>query len=436
MLPRPTDWEPSNDEPSMSAPSTVERTPLGRGFGWLLAAAANANLADGIIKVALPLLAIRLTRSPALIAGVALAAGLPWLLTTLHAGALADRLDRRRTMLVANLLRGGLLFAFAATVASGLDRIWLLYTVAFALGVAETLHDTSAQSFLPQLVGRGQLARANGRLYGVEITANQFAGPPLGAFIVAATAVTAVLVPGALFLLAAAALAAIPGRFRPERDGPRASLTRDVREGLSVLWNHRLLRTFAWMVGVFNLSGNAMMAVFVLFAVGPASPMGLSEASFGILLTATAAGSLLASLVTERVEAAIGRAWTLRCSILSGVVAMGTPAVTSNRWLVGLAMVTFGAGVVLWNVVVVSFRQRVTPDHLLGRVNAGFRLLAWGTIPIGAFLGGAIGELLGLRAVFVTSAVIVALLLVVRITDADLDGAETASAPASVTVPG
>jgi MFS family permease len=409
-----------------SEPTAGRRAGLGAGYRWLLTAAANANLADGIVKAALPLLAVRLTDSPALVAGVAFAAGLPWLLTTLHAGALADRLDRRRTMLLANLARAVVLAAFAGTVALGLDRIWLLYAVAFGLGVAETLHDTAAQSFLPQLVGRTHLARANGRLYGVEITANQFVGPPLGAFVLAASAVVAVAAPGALFALAALALGRIPGAFRPARVGPPRSLGADVREGLRVLWDHRLLRTFAWMVGAINLASTATMSVLVLHARGP---MGLSEGGYGVLLTASAAGSLLASLVTERVEAAIGRAWTLRLAIVTGVGAGLVPALTADRWLVGASMVAFGLGVVLWNVVVVSFRQRVTPDHLLGRVNAGFRLLAWGTMPLGAALAGLLGELFGVQVVFATSAAIVAALLLVRITDADLDAADVVEPP-------
>jgi MFS family permease len=352
------------------------------------------------------------------------------LLTTLHAGALADRLDRRRTMLLANLARAVLLVGLTATVALDLDRIWLLYAVAFGLGVAETLHDTSAQSFLPQLVGRDRLSRANGRLYGVELTANQFVGPPLGGFLVAAAAWLSVAVPAALFAVAALALLRIRGDYRPQRSGPRTSLAADVREGLATLWNHRLLRTFAIMVGIFNLSATAFTSVLVLYAVGDDAPMGLSEAQYGLLLTASAAGSLLASLTAERVEARLGRAWLLRLCVLSGVITPFVPVVTADAWAVGAGIVAFGMGAVYWNIVVVSFRQRITPDHLLGRVNAGFRLLAWGTMPIGAGLAGLIGELFGLRPVFLTASVLVAGMLLVRITDAQLDAAEPVAAPA------
>lgn len=403
------------------------RPRLGAGYRWLLAASGNANLADGIVKAAFPLLAARLTRSPALVAGVTLAVGLPWLLTALHAGALADRLDRRRAMLQTNLARAIVLGGFAVTVAFDLDEIWLLYAVAFGLGVAETLHDTSAQSLLPQLVGRDHLARANGRLYGVEITTNQFVGPPLGSFILAASAWVAVAVPGALFAFAALALVRIPGSFRPERQGPPTSLAADVREGIVVLWRHDLLRTFAIMVGVMNLANTATLSVLVLYAVGPGAPMGLSEAQYGLLLTATAIGSLLGGLVVERIEARIGRAWLLRACVVFAVVAPLVAVLTANPWMVGTGFVVLGVGIVLWNVVVVSFRQRVTPDHLLGRVNAAFRLFAWGTMPLGAGLAAVVGELFDVRAVFAVAAGITALLLLVRITDARMDAADTAT---------
>jgi hypothetical protein len=103
------------------------------------------------------------------------------------------------------------------------------------------------------------------------------------------------------------------------------------------------------------------------------------------------------------------------------------PALTTSPWLLGAGFVVGGVGVMLWNVIVVSFRQRVTPDRLLGRVNAGFRLLAWGTMPLGALLGGLLGEVAGLRAVYAVAGTAGLLLLLVRITDAELDAAEAAA---------
>src|SRR5689334_679327 len=172
------------------AAETVVTVPTGTGLGapfwWLWTSSGISNLADGVLKVALPLVAIRYTDSPTLIAGLTFALTLPWLLFALPAGALADRLDRRRAMLGANLARAALLGALAVAVVLDLGSIWLLYAVALLIGVSETLYDTSAQSILPLVVPRERLSRANGRLYAAELAANQFVGPPLGGVLVSA----------------------------------------------------------------------------------------------------------------------------------------------------------------------------------------------------------------------------------------------------------
>src|SRR5690606_16805372 len=125
-------------------------------------------------------------------------------------------------------------------------------------------------------------------------------------------------------------------------------------------------------------------AIFVLYAVGPASAMGLSDFQAGILFTTTAIGSLIGSFLAEHVERAIGRSLSLIIAIISGAILIVIPAFTTNAFIVAAGFFVGGAGIVLWNVVAVSLRQRITPDRLLGRVNSGYRLLAWGTMPLGA----------------------------------------------------
>ena len=419
-----------SDVPADPTPGTVGASvgaegPLGTNYWRLWSSSAMSNLADGVFKVALPLVAIRFTRSPSQIAGLTFALTLPWLLFALQAGALADRLDRRRTMLGANLGRAVLLAALVAVVALDLGTIWVLYVVALGIGVAETIYDTSAQSILPQIVRRGQLSRANGRLYAAELTANQFVGPPLGGFLVAAGAVAAFATPAALWLIAVAALALVRGPFRIERD-QRTTMRSDIAEGLRFLRGHRLLRTLAVMVGGFNLASNAAFAMIVIYAVGPGSAMGLSEPAFGVLLTTVAVGSLVGSLVAERIERRFGRARSLTIAIGGSALLVGGPALTSNPYLLGAAFFVGGLTIVVWNVITVSLRQRITPDRLLGRVNSGYRMVAWGTMPIGAALGGLLGELLGVRAVFaIMAGVTLALLaLMTQVTDARMEAAE------------
>jgi MFS family permease len=360
-----------------------------------------------------------------LIAGLSFAVTLPWLLFALQAGALADRLDRRRAMLGANWVRASLLAAIAAAIALGLGSIGALYLVALSIGVAETLYDTSAQSIMPQVVHREQLARANGRLYAAELTANQFIGPPLAGILTATGAVVAFAAPAGLWVVAIAALLLVPGQFKIERR-QRSTLRADIAEGLRFLWGNRLLRTLAVMVGLFNVATSATYAILVLFAVGPRSAMGLSQPAFGVLLACSAAGSIVGSLAAEFAIRLVGRARALLISLLCGALFVGIPAVTTSPVVIGVAFFVGGVGIIFWNVVTVSFRQRITPDRLLGRVNSCYRLVAWGTMPLGAAAGGLLAQSLGLRAVFAIMAVLILGLCagMAIVTDSRMDAAE------------
>jgi MFS family permease len=404
---------------------------LGRTYAKLWTASGFANLADGVFQVALPLLAVQLTRSPLLIAGVTLAARIPWLLMSLVAGALADRLDRRQTMVRVNLARTVLLGGLALAVATGVATLPLVYAVALLLGVAETLFDTSAQSLLPAVVGRDELSRANSRLYAVELVANMFVGPPLGGLLAALALAVALAVPAVAYLAGAACLALIAGGFRPVRQGPPTRLRDDIAEGVRFVWRHPVLRPLAFMLGVSNLALAAWYSVFVLFAVAP-GPMGLSKAGYGTLIASMGVGSLLGTWLAVPLERRLGRARTLALSVVLGG-AMFVQVVRTEVLAVAASLAVIGVQVVLWNVVTVSLRQRITPDHLLGRVNACYRLVGWGTMPLGALLGGLVAETLGLRVVFALAATaLVALLVGFRfVTEEGIRRAEAAAAAPS-----
>jgi MFS family permease len=384
---------------------------LGGQFRRLWVASALSNLADGVFQVALPLLAVTLTKSPALVAGVALAQRLPWLVMALPAGALADRLDRRRTMVRVDALRVIVMGALAAAVGLDAASMPVLYAAAVVLGVGETLFDTAAQSILPSLVDRSQLSAANGRLQAVELTANQFVGPPLGGVLAAAALASAFAVSSGAYLLAALVLVAIAGSFRPERvvDGGRAgrapSMRADIAEGVRFVWRNAVLRTLALMLGVTNLAFTAFFAVFVLYAVRP-GPMGLSKAGYGLFLTASAVGGVVGSWLGPRLERALGRARCLFVAITLFGASLAVPAITASVAANATAFALEGVWSVVWNVITVSLRQRITPDHLLGRMNSTYRLLGWGTMPIGAALGGAVAEWAGLRVTFAAAALV------------------------------
>ncbi|GAB2485378.1 MFS transporter [Nocardiopsis aegyptia] len=401
---------PQSDE-SDDGPDTATTASLGGRFWRLWGASALSNLADGVLKVALPLAALRFTDSPTLIAGVTFALTVPWLLCALPAGALADRVDRRAAMLGANIARGLALTVLALVLASGAASIWTLYAVALCVGVAETVYDTAAQSILPQVVPRRRLSAANGRLHAAELTAQQFVGPPLGGLLVALGLVAAFAAPAGLWLAALGVLVTVGGRYRVARAAP-APLRTDIAEGLRFLWDHRLLRTLAVMVGVSNFATNAAFAVLVLYAVGPDSALGLTEPGYGLLMTATAVGSLLGALGADRVERLLGRARALWLTVPTFALLVGVPGLSTNPYTVAAGLLVGGVGIAVWNVITVSLRQRAVPAALLGRVNSAYRLLAWGTMPLGAAAGGLLAQLLGVRAVFAVMALLVLTLLV------------------------
>jgi MFS family permease len=403
---------------------------LGPSFWKLWSASALSNLADGLVKVALPLVAVTLTNSPTLVAGVTLAVTLPWLLFALPAGALVDRVDRRIAMVRADVVRAAAVAVLAVTTVLGLESsaaaIWALYAVALLLGTAETVYDTSAQSMLPQVVPRDRLAHANGRLIAAELTANEFVGPPLGGLLVAAGIAAAFATPATLWAAAVGTLLLLRGNFAAPRPEEPRTVRADVAEGLRYLWRHRLLRTLATMTGLFNLATNATFAVFVLYAVGPDSAMGLTEVAYGLLFATLAAGSLIGALLADPIIRRLGRSRSLLVGILGGVATVGIPALTTIPLAIAAAFLVGGLTNALWNVVAVSLRQRITPDRILGRINSSYRLVAWGTRPLGAAAGGLLGELLGLRAVFATAAALILATLIgmTQVTDAAISTAE------------
>jgi MFS family permease len=399
-------------------------------FARLVTASGLSNLADGVFRIALPIIALGITRDPGAFAAVTLVGRLPWLLFALVAGALADRLDRRRTMTIVNVVRTVLIGGLAVLVAADHEGLWALYLVGFALGVGETLFDTAAQSILPNVVtDKDRLAKANSHLYAVELTANQFVGPPLGGLIVAASAALALGGSAVAFLLAALVLTTLAGNFRPERSGPPTRIHADIAEGLRYLLGHRVLRTLALCVGISNLAFTAFDAVLALYVVEP-GPMGLNEAGYGLLLTAFAAGSLVGTPMVDLVQRRFGTTVALFLALLLFPLGALVPAITAATAPIALTFALTGFVNVVWNVLTVSLRQRIVPDHLLGRVNAGYRLLAWGTMPIGAALGGVLGELIGLRGVFLATtglSMVCLPLLLSGVSDAAIRAAEEES---------
>jgi MFS family permease len=383
---------------------------LGSRFWRVWTASGISAIGDGVRFAALPLLAAGITHQPLAVAAVSIAEGLPWALFALIAGALVDRLDRRRVMGISDLCRFVTMAVLAVAVATHHSSIPLLCVVGFALGTAQTMFDNASQAILPSVVTRPQLERANSRLASAQILADAFIGPPLGALLFVAFAALPFVVDSTSFLIAAILVLTLSGSYRVPREGPPRRLHEEIREGLSWLWHHRLIRTLALMLTTWNLVSSANQAVFVLFAL---KTLHLSKLQFGLLLTAAAIGGLIGSVVATRILARFGPSLTLRIVVLSAAAAYLGIALAHQAVVVGVLMGVEGMVGIIWNVTTVSARQTIIPSGLFGRVNSVYRFLSWGAIPIGAAVGGALATVFGLRATFVlaSGALVVMLML-------------------------
>jgi predicted MFS family arabinose efflux permease len=369
---------------------------LGKDFDKLSLAAGISNIGDGVFGAAFPLLVASITRDPVLVAGATLASRLPWLLFALISGALVDRMDRKRVMVITNVLRTVGVGLLSISVAADQVNLTFIYFIAFGLGLSETFFDTSAEALTPRTVRESQLAAANGRLQGLEWAGSAFVGPPLGAYMFAAIAAAPFFFDAASFALAALFIALIPGTFRSERIEV-TSIRADIADGLRWLWNQTVVRTLAIMAGITNLFGTGIVAIFVLYAQ---DILGVSETGYGILLASLGVGGLAGAVLIPRVVATIGSGSTIRASLIAQIFVLLAFTLISNALVAGLLMALYGFTITAWNVVAVTLRQSLTPDEKRGRVAGASRLLAWGSQPLGALLGGIAAAAFGLRSPF------------------------------------
>ncbi|WP_327085629.1 MFS transporter [Nonomuraea sp. NBC_01738] len=377
-----------------------------RPFGYLLSSTALSNLADGVLKVGAPLLAVSITRSPTEVALVGVAATLPWMLFALPAGAIADRLDRRTIMVVANAARTVILLAAGTLAAYDLLGLWPMLAAVLLSSVCEVFADLSAQSVLPMAVPSGEIVRANGRVQTVQMIGNEFLGSPIAGVLVVVLPAAVFGASGLLYGVAGLLLLGMRGRFRTPAPAVARSLRADIGEAMRYLWGHRFLRTMAISAGMLNLANTAYFAVFVLWVVGPGSRMGLEPAAYGLVTTALGVGAIAGSLLSERISARFGEGRTLIGAWLLDALLLLVPLLLPVPWALYPTAVLLGLFGAAGNVLVVSTRQRLIPAELMGRVNSAYRLIGTCGMPVGAALGGVLGEWAGLPTVFLAAVVV------------------------------
>lgn len=367
-----------------------------------------SNFGDGTSLIAYPWLASALTRDPIQIALIAVVQRIPWLLFSLPAGVITDRVDRRKLVAWMDVFRFGLTMVVAFVVLGVSGDLaspgeieagvgappsgagWylvMLYAATLGFGIAEVFRDNAAQTLMPSIVDHSLLEKANGRLWGAEMVMNSFVGPPLGGVLIAIAFSLPFFIDGVTFALAAALMFAVSGSFTPAGATERRSFREEMSEGVRWLLDHRLLRSMGVILGLMNALFMVALSTYVLFVQ---EILGLDASAFGVLLTAGAVGGVLGSVTAAKVSQRLGQGASLFTTLVVSAVTLGVTGVTSSAVVVWVMFVLGSYVAVLWNVITVALRQSIIPDRLLGRVNSVYRFFAWGMMPIGSIVGGLI----------------------------------------------
>jgi predicted MFS family arabinose efflux permease len=385
--------------PLAPAVESIAPARLGRSFRWLLSSTVVTNVGDGFALAAGPLLVASQTRDPFVVSFAALCQWLPSLLFGVLAGAAADRLDRRRILVLVNLGRAIVLGVLAAMIAGGSVSIAAILLSLFALGTAEVFADVGGSSLLPRLVPRPDLGVANARLQGAYLLTNQLVAPPIGAALFVVGMALPFTADAICFALGALLATRIVMTAIGADGGARTptSWRADMAEGIRWLARHAPMRTLAFTIFAFNVTFGAAWAVLVLYAQ---ERLGMSAVGFGLLTTAMALGGILGTAAYGTLERRFSLADIMRAGLVVETLTHLAFALITSPVVALLIMVAFGAHAYVWLTTSTVVRQRAVPDALLGRVTGVYTVGSTAGIVIGAPIGGALAQAYGLTAPF------------------------------------
>ena len=374
---------------------------IGKNFRsvWLSVMVSSAG--DGMFLTAFPLLAAILTRDPVLIAGVTIASRLPWLMFSMFTGALADRMDRRKLMIGADLIRLVIVGLLGIAILTDVVNIWMLYLSAFLLGSCETLHVNAAQGLIPAIVKPEDLLEANARFASGQIVAAQFIGPPLGVAMFNVSMSLPFLADAATFAGSAALVSRVPDEHAVEP--PTTKILSDIKEGIRYTIETLSLRRLTEILTVVNFFYFAANSLLVLYNE---DLLGGNKITFTALSVGAASGTVISRLFLDKITTRLGKTRTLEVSLWAWAFATIGLAVAWEPILAIVMHFVLGIGSGWWIALNTTLRQQITPTRMLGRMNAVSRTVTWGIVPFGALFGGVAARVFGLRGPFIISAVV------------------------------
>lgn len=373
----------------------TQSVPLGHDFSRIWSASLITNLVDGVLRLAAPLLAVSLTEDPILIGALSALGLLPWLFFAIPIGALVDRVDRRKALVIGNSLRAVIALFIAFAVSQDFINIWLLLISVFFFGICEVLVDTTSQAVLPQILDKSNYERGNSRLQISEVIVSQFAGAPLSGLLYAVSIALPFFFSTTGFILAGLLILLFPFErainVRKEGDAGQAKLglKGDIKFALNYLYQDKQIFSIVvitTLLGFFYSLSNAIAPLFIL------KELNVSPALFGVVLAIQGIGALAGSIAAPMVSKYLGRGKALAINVFFASLLVIFIGLSPNAYFFAAVSVLIGFTISVWNILLMSLYQSIIPPELYGRIHGARRTIVWGLMPIGALLGGVIAR--------------------------------------------
>ena len=368
---------------------------LGPGFNRLFSASVISNLADGLLAVAAPLLAITLTKDPVLISMLSAFVMLPWLLFAIPIGLIVDRVDKRLLVTFTNTLRFVIAGLVALAITTDTITIYWLLLATFLIGICEVAADTAAQSLIPVILEKKNFERANSRLNIAETVIQNFVGAPLSGFLYATAIVLPFMLNSLGFLIAAIFVFLIPAHLivtpqdKEQEVKERDSFLSEIKFGLKYLWNDRPLRRLVATTTSLGFFYSLSTSTLILFIT---EILQVEAKYFGVLMAGAGSGAVLGGIVTPALSKRFGRGLVLAVAIFISSITVLFQGLSPNVWIFGAIGFISSFSITNWNILLMSCYQVLIPAELYGRIHGARRTFVWGVMPIGAFTGGVIAQ--------------------------------------------
>jgi MFS family permease len=395
-----------------------KKVPLGHDFSLIWSASLITNLVDGVLRLAAPLLAVSLTDDPILIGAMSALGLLPWLFFAIPIGALVDRVNRGKALVLGNGLRAVIALFIAFAVSQGFINIWLLLLAVFLFGICEVLVDTTSQAVLPQILDKSNYERGNSRLQISEVIVAQFAGAPLSGLLYAVSIALPFYFSSSGFVVAALLILILPFKReinvgkRGDQKEEKLGLKGDIKFALNYLYQDKQIFSIVVIttsLGFFYSLSNSIAPLFIL------KELNVSPALFGVVLAIQGVGALAGSIAAPMASKLLGRGRALALNIFLASFLVILIGISPNAYLFTAVSVVIGFTISVWNILLMSLYQSLIPPELYGRIHGARRTIVWGLMPIGALLGGVIARG-GLRLPFIIGGAIATLISILSYT--------------------